>query len=143
MASKGANNFRKLMAGGVPDFNTDVFKIILMQEGFVFNPDTHALLADVDASELANGFGYTTGGATLAGVVVTQNDIDDRVDITWNNVSWTANAGDIGPVCGAIIYDSTLTAPNLNAIVGFIDFGGAFTEPDGGIATIANIKVRI
>ena len=140
MASRVSNNFRLLLATKIVDFANDTFKIILMQEGFVFNPDTHDLLANVSASEVANGFGYTTGGNTLAGVAVTQNDTDDRVYVTWNNTSWTAAAGDIGPACGAIIYDDTVTD---DPIVGFIDFLGSYTEPDGGIATIANIKVTI
>jgi len=140
MASRVSNNFRVLLATKIVDFSADTFKIILMQEGFVFNPDTHDLLANVSASEVANGFGYTTGGNTLAGVAVTQNDTDDRVYVTWNNTSWTAAAGDIGPACGAIIYDDTVANDPL---VGFIDFLGSYTEPDGGIATIANIKVTI
>ena len=140
MASRVSNNFRLLLATKVVDFANDTFKIILMQEGFVFNPDTHDLLANVSASEVANGFGYLTGGNTLAGVAVTQNDTDDRVYVTWSNTSWTAAAGDIGPACGAIIYDDTVVNDPL---VGFIDFLGSYTEPDGGIATIANIKVTI
>ena len=140
MASRVSNNFRLLLATKIVDFSADTFKIILMQEGFVFNPDTHDLLANVSASEVANGFGYTTGGNTLAGVAVTQNDTDDRVYVTWNNTSWTAAAGDIGPACGAVIYDDTVVNDPL---VGFIDFLGSYTEPDGGIATIANIKVTI
>ena len=140
MASRVSNNFRLLLATKVVDFANDTFKIILMQEGFVFNPDTHDLLANVSASEVANGFGYLTGGNTLAGVAVTQNDTDDRVYVTWSNTSWTAAAGDIGPACGAIIYDDTVVNDPL---VGFIDFLGSYTEPDGGIATIANIKVSI
>jgi len=140
MASRVSNNFRLLLATKIVDFSADTFKIILMQEGFVFNPDAHDLYANVSASEVANGFGYTTGGNTLAGVAVTQNDTDDRVYVTWNNTSWTAAAGDIGPACGAIIYDDTVAD---DPIVGFIDFLGSYTEPDGGIATIANIKVTI
>ena len=139
MASLGANNFRMLLAAGTPIFASDTFKIILMQEGFVFNPDAHDLYANVSASEVANGFGYTTGGNTLAGVAVTQNDVDDRAVITWNT-SWTAAAVDVGPAGGAIIYDDTVAD---DPIVGYIDFDGSYTEPDGGIATIANIKVRI
>ena len=140
MASRVSNNFRLLLATKIVDFSADTFKIILMQEGFVFNPDTHDLYANVSASEVANGVGYTTGGNTLTGVAVTQNDTDDRVYVTWNNTSWTAAAGDIGPACGAIIYDDTVAD---DPIVGFIDFLGSYTEPDGGIATIANIKVTI
>jgi predicted porin len=140
MASEVANNFRVELASGNIDFSSDTFKIILMGTGFVFDPDTHDLYADVSASELSTAYGYTAGGATLGGVAVTQNDVDDQVDITWNNISWTASGGDIGPTCGAIIYDDTATG---DVIVGFIDFAADYTESDGGVATITNITVVI
>lgn len=140
MASQAANNFRMLLAAGSVNFSSDVFKIILMRSGFTFNPDSHDLYADVSASELAAGYGYTTGGNTLAGVSVDQDDVNDRCLITWNNTSWTASGGDVGPVVGAIIYDDTLAG---DPIVGFIDFSGEYTEADGGMATIANISVVI
>ena len=140
MSSQLANNFRLLLANGSINFGSDTFKIILMAEGFTFNPDSHDLYSDVSASELSAGVGYTTGGNTLAGVTLTQNDTADRVYVTWSNTSWTASGGDIGPVCGAIILDDTVAN---DPVVGFIDFGGSFTEPDGGTATIANITVTI
>lgn len=140
MASQVANNFRVLLAQGQPDFSTDVFKMILVAANFVFNPDIHDLYSDVSASELADGFGYTIGGALLSGVVVQQDDVNNVASITWANVSWTAAGGDIGPTSGAIIYDETL----INSpIVGFIDFGATYTEVDGGVATIINITVTI
>lgn len=140
MASALSNNFRYVVATGAVDFSSDAFKIILMQEGFAFNPDTHDLYADVSASEMATAYGYTAGGVLLTGVAVTQNDTDDRVYVTWNNASWTISGGDVGPVNGAIIYDDTVTG---DPIVGFIDFNGSFTEADGGVATIGNIRVKI
>ena len=140
MSSQVSNNFRMLLAGGVPDFNLDVFKIILLGSGFVFNPDTNDLYTDVSPSELATLNGYTAGGATLSGISVLQDDVNDRASITWNNISWTATGGDIGPTVGAIIYDDTVVD---DPIVGFIDFSAEYTEADGGIATITNITVTI
>lgn len=140
MASLPGNNFRVELAGGDIDFGADTFKIILMGSGFVFDPDTHDGYSDVSASELSTAYGYTAGGATLGGVAVTQNDTDDQCDITWNNISWTASGGDIGPTCGAIIYDDTHAS---DCIIGFIDFSADYTESDGGVATITNITVTI
>lgn len=143
MATALANNFRVLLANKGVNFTSDVFKIILMADGFVFNKATHDKYADVSASELSTGNGYTAGGETLTGVSVTQDDVNNVCLITWNNISWTATSGDIGPACGAIIYDDTVTTPDADPIVGFIDFSGTYTEPDGGIAVIANIKIKI
>ena len=143
MASTASNKLKYALATKQIDFGNDTFKIILMADGFVFNKDTHHGYADVAGSELANGNGYNTGGNVLGGVVVTENDIDDRTDIAWNNTQWTAAGGPIGPSPGAIIYDDMPAAPQADPIVGYIDFGGNQTQADGGVATIANPEVRI
>jgi len=143
MASNVANKIKYALATKQIDFSGDTFKIILMQSGFTFDKDAHHGYADVSASELAAGNGYTTGGNTLSGVAVTENDTTDLTEITWNNVSWTASLGAIGPTPGAIIYDDTPTTPQADPIVGYIDFGSDQTEPDGGVATVANIEVDI
>lgn len=143
MASTIANKARYALATKQIDFATDTFKCILMASGFTFDPDTHHGYADVSADELANGNGYTTGGVTLSGVVVTENDSTDLCEITWNNIQWTASGGSIGPTPGAIIYDDTPTTPQADPLIGYIDFGGEQTEADGGVATIANPKVTV
>ena len=111
-----------------------------MVSGFTFNKDTHHGYADVSASELPTGNGYTANTKTLAGVVVTEDDTDDRTEVTWSSVTWTASGGDIGPTPGAIIFDDTEAG---DSIVGYIDFAGNQTQSNGGIATIANVEFRI
>ena len=140
MANQAPNHIKFLLATAVINFSTHTFKMILMQSGFVFNKDSHALYADVVGSELANGNGYTTLGATLAGVAVTEDDTDDRAEIKWSNRSWTASGGPIGPASGAIIYDDTAAS---DPIVGYIDFLADYTQPDGGTVTVIAPEVRI
>lgn len=140
MASTASNKIKYLLATKAIDFLNDSFKIILMQSGFVFNKDTHHQYSDVSASELSTGNGYTANSKTLAGVAVTEDDTDDRTEITWSNVTWTASGGSIGPTPGAIIFDDTVAN---DPIVGYIDFGGDQTQADGGTATISNVEVRI
>lgn len=140
MASQASNHIKYLLATKAIDFDNDTFKIILMQSGFTFDQDAHEEYADVSGSELATANGYTAGGETLAGVSVTEDDVDDRCEITWNNVTWTAAGGSIGPSPGAIIYDDTVAG---DPIVGYIDFGGDQTQLDGGTATIVDPEVRI
>lgn len=144
MSTEASNKIKYLLATGNIDFSSDTFKIILMDTGFTFNKDTHHGYADVSASELNTGNGYTAGGNTLAGVVVTEDDTNDYTSIVWNNTSWTASGGAIGPTPGAIIYDDTVTSPQADAIIGYIDFGDdEVTQADGGTATIASPTVRI
>ena len=140
MAGIIANNFRVLLAQGSVDFDANTFKAIAMKEGFVFNRTTHDLYSDVSSYEQATGFGYTVGGVTLSGVSIAQNDTDNRADITWDNITWTASGGDVGPLAGVIILNDSLTN---DPVVGYINFSGAYTVADGGTATVANVKVRI
>lgn len=140
MASTVANKLKYLLATGAINFGSDSFKIILMQSGFTFNKDTHHQYSDVSASELATGNGYTANTKTLSGVSVTEDDTDDRTEVTWSNVTWTASGGAIGPTPGAIIFDDTHAS---DSIVGYIDFGGDQTQADGGVATISGIELRI
>jgi hypothetical protein len=140
MPNAAPNRLKYLLATKAIDFAADTFKIILMQTGFVFNDSTHFLYADVAGNELGTGNGYTAGGNTLAGVTVTEDNVDDRCEIVWNNTTWTAVGGAIGPASGAIIYDDTVAN---DPIVGYIDFGADYTQPDGGTVTILAPEVRI
>lgn len=140
MASEIANNCRLLTAGKEIDYENDTFKIILMGSGFTFDPATDDNYSDVSGSELSTANGYTAGGATLAGVSVTQNDTTNRCEVTWNNATWTASGGDIGPFVGAIIYDDTVTN---DPVIGFIDFGGTYTENNGGTLTVTDLQVDL
>ena len=139
MANQASNKIKYALATKAIDFSADTFKIILMQTGFVFNKDTHHAYSDVSGSELATANGYTAGGTTLAGVTVTEDDTDDRCDITWSNPSWTAVGGNIGPASGAIVYDDTAS----DFVVGYIDFGGDYTQPNGGTITLVGVEFRI
>ena len=143
MATQLSNKFRYLLSQKVLDFSNDTFKIILMQSGFTFSKSAHAGYADVSSSELATGNGYTAGGATLSGVSVVQNDTANKCNITWNSATWTASSGDIGPAAGAIIYDDTVTTPTADPIIEYIEFDTDQTEPDGGVATVANPAVNL
>lgn len=143
MATEASNKLKFLLASKAIDFANDTCKIILMANGYSFNKDSAHGYANVSANELANGYGYTTGGATLANALVTEDDTDERCEVTWSNANWTANGGNIGPTPGAIIYDDTPTTPQADPVVGYIDFGGNQTQASGGVLTIANVEVRI
>ena len=142
MAATIANKARYNLALKKIDFANDSFKIILMDTGFVFNPDTHHGYSDVSGEELATGNGYTQNTKVLAGVSVTEYDAGDYTSVTWSNVSWTASGGDIGPTPGAIIFDDTVT-DHADVIICYISFEADYTQLEDGVATITNIEVRI
>jgi len=118
---------------------TDTHKIILMQTGFTFDKDAHSIYADVSASELTTANGYTTGGATLTGVVVTKDNANDKAILSANDVQWTASGGTIA-TSGAIIYNDTM--PD-DPIVQFLDAEGALSTPDGIVFQINDIALEI
>ena len=135
MATKVCQNFLYVMAKGNVDLDTDSLIWILMDTGFVYDRATHHEYADVSASELATGNGYTVKNKAASGISITRNDTLYKVTITWSNPSWTASGGAIGPSPGAFILDDTVTDDPL---ICYVDFGGEGTEPDGGVFTISN-----
>ena len=137
MASKVTQNFLYLMAKSDIDFDIDSFVIILMKSGFTFNRATHHKYADVSASELDTGNGYTQKTKALTGISITRDDTNFKAVVAWGNPSWIASGGPIGPACGAFILDDTHADDPL---LQYIDFGGDGTEPAGGTFTITNPK---
>ena len=71
----------------------------------VYTPSTivtgHSVLADI-TNELANGNGYTTGGASLTGTVPTSGTTGYA--LTSGNASWTASGAGIPAWRYAVLY---------------------------------------
>lgn len=140
MATELSNHFKYQIAQALIDLDTDSIQCCLMASGFTFNKDTHATWTDCSASELAAGNGYTAGGATLTGATMTEDDTNDRMEVTYADVTWTASGGSIGPTPGAILYDDTSTD---DTVIGYLDFGSDQTASDGADFVIKNITIRL
>jgi hypothetical protein len=70
-------------------------------------------------NEVASGLGYTTGGNTITGVVISSGSGEAWITFTtptWPGATFTA--------AGALIYDNTLAGKNAIAV---LDFGGSRT----------------
>lgn len=132
-----SNHWKYQLGKKMVDVSADTFKIILMNDSFAFDKDAHATLADVIASpsaELATGYGYTQQDKALSGGTWAEDDTNDKGIRTFDNVTWTASGGDIGPTGSAIIYDETSgsASPFVSpTVVGCIDFGTDYTIPNG------------
>ena len=140
MATKVTQNILYLALLGSIDIDTDSLIWILMDSGFTFDQATHHEYADVSASELATGNGYTRATKAAAGVSISRNDTLYKVTVTWSNPQWTASGGAIGPSPGAFLYDDTVTDDPL---LFYIDFGSEGTEPSGGTFTISSPTLEI
>jgi len=135
-----SNHFKFQLASGNIDFDSDLFKVILMNTTFSFDKDVHATLANVTADQLSTGNGYTQNDKTLTGVSVTEDDGNDKAAVTWDNATWTASGGAIGPTGAYILYDDTTTD---DTVVACIDFGTDYTINDGSSIQLQTIAVGI
>jgi len=71
------------------------------------------------STELANGAGYTTGGATAS--IGTSTQTAGTYKLVLNDATWTASAA-MGPFRYAVLYNSTNTADN-KPLIGWWDNG--------------------
>jgi hypothetical protein len=102
----------------------DTYKVKLLTAA-TFNA-THTTLAATGGTEVANGNGYTTGGATLANAAVTTvNTNEAKFDA--DDVTWAATGGSIAAEFGILYNDTDADDPP----VAFINFDGAKTAGAG------------
>lgn len=112
------NKWKQTMASGEADLDADTFKVGLYQStsNAASGAATHDALADI-TNEVANGSGYTTGGATLGSVTWTESS--GTVTFDFADPSWTASGGSI-VARFAVVYDDTIaTAGIVDAPVGY------------------------
>lgn len=84
------NKFLAELAKGNIDLDGDTFRCYLLN-GWTPNIDTDHFLSDIVASEIALT-GYTAGGVTLASLLVTENDTNDRAEWDFGNPTWASIA---------------------------------------------------
>lgn len=72
------------------DWETDTSKAQLHTSAASFDVDADGLVADV-TNQVANGNGYTTGGATLANPVLTYNATGNKTVADADDPTWTAS----------------------------------------------------
>jgi hypothetical protein len=115
------NSFKEEMLEGV-HLASHTFKLALFTSAATLNKSTTTYTGQ--SNEVANGNGYTTGGATLTGFTV---DLDNDTavltfdsPIQWASATFTAR--------GALIYNSTLAGKNAVMV---LDFGADYTATNG------------
>lgn len=117
------NHTRKRFLSG-ENASGDTYKLQLLTAA-TFDP-THTTLAGAGGTEVANGNGYVTGGATLANVTVSITNTDEA-KFDADDVTWTATGGSIAAGFGRIYNDTDSGKP----VVAFVNFDGSKTATDG------------
>lgn len=121
------------LAKGAIDFDTDTFKTLLVTSSYTPNKDTHTKASNI-TNEVANGNGYTTGGATSA-CTVTKDTANDKVTLSFAAVSWATSTI---TARGAVIYKSRGGASSADELVAYIDFGGDVSSTGGTFSISAS-----
>jgi hypothetical protein len=121
MASGWYNSGLRDMADRTIDLVGDTIKIMLVGAGYTPNPD-HDFVDDVVAAELS-GTGYTggfggSGRKTLAGKAFSTDTGNDRVEYTFDQVTWAAiNAG----TAAYAIVIKEITNDAASRLIGYLD----------------------
>jgi preprotein translocase subunit YajC len=118
---------------GAVDFDGDTFKVMLVTSAYSPNKTTHTKRSNV-TNEVANGGGYTTGGAA-ATVTVTNDTANTRVDVSLGAASW-ANATITAR--GAVYYKSRGGAASADELVAYVDFGSDIVSTNGAFSLSAS-----
>jgi hypothetical protein len=126
MANAIYNSFKRDIANGSIDLDTDAIKMMLVTSTYVPNIDTHTKRSDV-TNEIT-GTGYTAGGVALANKTVTMNTTTDKGvfdadDIVIATATITARAG--------ILYKSRGGASTADELIAYLDFGADITATAG------------
>jgi hypothetical protein len=110
------------------DWDSDTIKVALVTSSYTPAQDTHDYWDDVSANEVANGNGYTTGGATLGSKTITQDDATNKQTFDAADTSWTASTI---TARYAVIYNSTPGSGATNPLIGYVDFGSDQSSSSG------------
>ena len=118
MANLIFNSFKRDIANGSIDLDTDTIKVMLVDDTFAPDVDGDTKRSDVTGE--VTGTGYTAGGATLANKTVTVDTANDRAifdadDVVWSTATITAR--------GAVLYKSRGGASTADELICYIDFG--------------------
>lgn len=113
------NNFTHKLCTGVFNFATDTLKVLLTNTAPVA---TNSVYSDISSTELANGNGYTTGGATVSGTGSTNSSGTESVAAA--ATTFTSNTGNMGPFRYIVYYDTTAASSPL---IGWYDYGSSIT----------------
>ena len=110
------------------------FRLALATNAWVPNNATDTNFANVGAAELPTGGGYTAGGGTLTGVVLSQTA--GTVKFTSSTFVWTASGGGIPAWRRGVVYYLGVLNAVTNPLLGY--FLGDGTNIDVPATTAPN-----
>jgi hypothetical protein len=128
------NAFVNNLADGAFNFASDTLKILLTN---TLPVATNSVYGDISAGEVANGGGYTTGGATCMLVSSSQTSGTYKLVISAASPTWTGSGSGMGPFRYVVLYDSSNTSVVNKGLIGWWDYGSSISLNSGDQFTVA------
>lgn len=125
MASFNFNRAIHKIVTGAIDLDTDSFKMLLVTSALTETQKDSFDFRDDITNEVANGNGYTTGGAAVTLTVAAVDDTNNDVEVTCSAPTWPTSTI---TAAGAVIYKSRGGAASADELLCFLDFGGSVTS---------------
>lgn len=113
------------VAEGRIDFDTDTFYAMLVTSTYTPNKKTHTKRSDV--TNEVTGTGYSAGGQATA-VTTTLDTVNDRLDVTFTDVSWASSTITARAV---VIYKHRGGASSADELICYGDFGSNISTTGG------------
>lgn len=120
------NAFKADVHNGVHNLSSDVIKAMLSNVA-----PSAANEVEADITEISGGSGYSPGGEIIP--VTSSAQVGGTYSLVSGAAAVTAAGGDVGPFRYVVYYNSTTASGNL---IGWLDYGAAYTLPDGQPFTI-------
>lgn len=121
------NSFVEALAEKVHNLGADTLKVVLTNSAPVAG---NTQLSNI--TQIANGNGYTTGGATVTVSASSQTSGTYKLVGSLVSPTWTAS-GTLGPFQYAVLYNDTATNDEL---IGWWDYGSPVSLTSGDTFTI-------
>lgn len=119
-------SFVEAVAEKTHNLGSDTLKVVLTNSA----PNaTDTQLSQI--TQISNGNGYTTGGATATQSGSAQSS--GTYKLTLADTSWTASGGSIGPFRYVVLYNDTASNDEL---IGYYDYGTNITITNGNSFTV-------
>ncbi len=135
MASGIYHSFFERIGTGQGNLTSVTVKCALVTSTYTYNAD-HDFFDDI--TNEVSGTGYSAGGDTVT-VTVTDDDANNRVDISLGEAQWTTATI---TARGAVYYVDTGGAASTDWLIAFIDFGTDQTST-AGTFTLSASTIRI
>lgn len=109
LEAKISNKFREEKGLGNVNISSDVFKLVLLSPGFVFDPEVHsAYSGEIISYEISSAGGYPVGGYALSTYTDwTSYSGENYSSIIWDSVRVEASGEAMEEFRSAVFYDDS------------------------------------